>query len=188
MCLIRRWIAELTLLDIFLAKVQGISIDRHISNLSNIPYQTYLATGDVTVEIPSLGIKIPMVGVPKKNGTWNVSWLADQAGWLEGSAFPSWNGNSVLTGHVYLANGLPGPFVSLNKMKYGDKIIIHAYGQKYTFAVQTNAVVDSGNSNVMRHEDKPWLTLMTCKDYDEKTGTYRKHVVVRTTLVSVNSE
>ena len=138
MCLIRRWLAELTLPDIFLAKVQGISIDRYISNLSNIPYQTYLATGAVTVEIPSLGIKIPVVG--------------------------------------------------LNRMKYGDKIIIHAYGQKYTFAVQTNAVVDSGNSNVMRHEDKPWLTLMTCKDYDEKTGTYRNRVVVRAALVSVDSE
>ena len=120
------------------------------------PSSLAYASTDVVIEIPALGLKIPMVGVPKKNGTWNVSWLADQAGWLEGSAFPSWNGNSVLTGHVYLANGLPGPFVSLNKMKYGDKIIIHAYGQKYTFAVQTNAVVDSGNSNVMRHEDKPW--------------------------------
>ena len=84
MCLIRRWLAELTLPDIFLAKVQAISIDRHISNLSNIPYQTYLATGDVTVEIPSLGIKIPVVGVPKKNGTWNVSWLGTRrAGWWE---------------------------------------------------------------------------------------------------------
>ena len=35
MCPIRRWIAELTRLDIFLAKVQGISIDRHISKAYN---------------------------------------------------------------------------------------------------------------------------------------------------------
>jgi len=105
--------------------------------------------------------------VPKKNGTWNVSWLENQAGWLEGSAFPSWNGNSVLTGHVYLASGLPGPFVSLNKLKFGDKIVVHAYGQKYIFEVQTNTIVDPNDKSVMKHEEKSWLTLVTCKDYDE---------------------
>jgi LPXTG-site transpeptidase (sortase) family protein len=128
------------------------------------------------------------VGVPKKNGTWNISWLADQAGWLQGTAFPTWNGNSVLTGHVYLSNGLPGPFVDLYKLKYGDTVVVHAYGQKYTFAVQSNSIVAPTDSTVMKHEDKPWLTLMTCKDYDEKTNTYKKRVVVRAVLVSAESE
>jgi LPXTG-site transpeptidase (sortase) family protein len=159
-----------------------------VTDLSNVPHETYLAAGDVTVEIPSLGVRIPIVGVPKKNGTWNVSWLGDQAGWLAGSAFPSWNGNSVLTGHVYLANGLPGPFISLGKLKYGDRIIIHAYGQKYTFAVQTNTVVNPNDSTVMKHEEKPWLTLVTCKDYDEKTGTYKNRLAVRAILVRVDDE
>jgi LPXTG-site transpeptidase (sortase) family protein len=159
-----------------------------VTDLSHAPRETYLSTGDVTLEIPSLGIKVLVVGVPKKNGAWNLSWLGDQAGWLEGSAFPSWNGNSVLTGHVYLASGLPGPFIGLNKLKYGDRIIIHAYGQKYTFAVQTNTVVDANDSTVMKHEQKSWLTLITCKDYDEKTGTYRNRIVVRAALVRVDQE
>jgi LPXTG-site transpeptidase (sortase) family protein len=133
-------------------------------------------------------LKIPVVGVPKKDGTWNVSWLEDQAGWLAGSAFPSWNGNSVLTGQVYLANGLPGPFVSLNKLKYGARIIIHAFGQKYTFAVQSNTVVAANDSTVMKHEEIPRLTLITCKDYDEKTGTYRNRVAVRAALVQVDKK
>jgi LPXTG-site transpeptidase (sortase) family protein len=142
-------------------------------------------TTAVILEIPSLHVKIPIVGVPKKNGMWNVSWLGNQAGWLEGSAFPSWNGNSVLTGHVYLASGLPGPFVDLNGLKYGDKIIIHAYGQRYTFAVQTNKLVNPDDKSVLKHEEKPWLTLITCKDYDEKTDRYKKRVVVRSVLVRV---
>ncbi|HEX2989470.1 MAG TPA: sortase, partial [Anaerolineales bacterium] len=108
------------------------------------------------------------------------------AGWLEGSAFPSWNGNSVLTSHVYLANGLPGPFVNLNKLAYGDRVIVHAFGQAYTFAVQTNTVVEPSDPSVMKHEDKPVLTLVTCKDYDEKTNSYLKRVVVRAVLVSVD--
>jgi LPXTG-site transpeptidase (sortase) family protein len=157
-----------------------------VTSLSHVPYENYLATGDVSLEIPSLGIKIPVVGVPKKDGTWNVSWLANQAGWLEGSAFPSWNGNSVLTGHVYLASGLPGPFLNLNDLKYGDRIVIHAYGQQYTFAVQINELVDPSDVSVMKHEEKPWLTLITCKDYDEKTGSYRKRVAVRAVLVRVD--
>ena len=98
--------------------------------MSKVPHEAYLAEDDLMLEIPSQGVNISIVGVPKRNGTWNVAWLENPAGWLEGSAFPSWNGNSVLTSHVYLSDGLPGPFVNLNKLKFGDKIIVHAYGQK----------------------------------------------------------
>jgi LPXTG-site transpeptidase (sortase) family protein len=156
-----------------------------VTDMSKVPHEAYLAEGDVTLEIPSLGVNISIVGVPKRNGTWNVAWLEDQAGWLQGSAFPSWNGNSVLTSHVYLSSGLPGPFVNLNKLKYGDKIIVHAYGQKYTFAVQTNNVVEPTDRSMMKHEEKPWLTLVTCKDYDPKTNTYLNRILVRALLVSV---
>jgi LPXTG-site transpeptidase (sortase) family protein len=155
------------------------------TDLRNAPKEVYAQTGGVTVEIPSLGINIPIVGVPLKNGGWNVSWLGNQAGWLEGSAFPSWSGNSVLTGHVYGSNGLPGPFVNLNKLKYGDRIIIHAYGAKYTYEVRVNTVVEPNDASIFRHEEKAWLTLVTCKEYDAKTDTYRRRVVVRAVLVGV---
>jgi LPXTG-site transpeptidase (sortase) family protein len=159
-----------------------------VTDLSHTPHEVYLSTGDVMVEIPALGIRIPIVGVPLKNGAWNVSWLENQAGWLEGTAFPSWSGNSVLTSHVYLSNGLAGPFVNLNKLKFGDRIIVHAYGQKYTFEVQTNAVVAPNDTSAFKHEDKPWLTLVTCKEYNEKSNAYRKRVVVRAVLVHVTAE
>lgn len=140
---------------------------------------------DIILEIPRLGVKIPIVGIPKKNGTWDVSWLVKQAGWLEGSAFPSWNGNSVLTSHVFLSSGLPGPFYNLSKLKFDDQIIVHAYGQKYIFAVRTNEVVLPNDTSVFKHEEKSWVTLVTCKEYDQKTNTYRKRLVVRAVLVSV---
>jgi LPXTG-site transpeptidase (sortase) family protein len=114
--------------------------------------------------------------------------LGNQAGWLEGTAFPSWNGNSVLTSHVYLSNGLPGPFINLNKLKYGDKVVIYAYGQKYTFEVRENKIVEPNDQSVMKHEEKPWLTLITCKEYDPLTNMYRKRVVVRAVLISVTQE
>jgi LPXTG-site transpeptidase (sortase) family protein len=156
-----------------------------VTDLSNTPKVNYSSTGSVTVEIPSLGVTLPIVGVPLQNGAWNVSWLSKQAGWLQGTAFPSWSGNSVLTGHVYLANGLPGPFVNLNKLKFGDQIIVHAYGQRYIFEVQINQVVDPNDVSAFKHEDKAWITLVTCKEYDEKTNTYKQRVVVKAVLVKV---
>jgi LPXTG-site transpeptidase (sortase) family protein len=159
-----------------------------VTDLSRVPHETYLATAEVTLEIPSLGVKIPIVGVPKKDGTWNVAWLGNEAGWLEGSAFPSWKGNSVLTGHVYLYNGKPGPFAKLIDLQYGDKVIVHAYGQKYTFVVQTNMAVKPNDSSVMKHEETPWLTLITCRDYDAKNDTYINRTVVRAALLTIDEE
>ena len=176
--------ASVATTNAFLIPVTGFKANV-VTDLSNVPSENYTATGDVVLVIPSLGVNIPVVGVPKKDGTWNVAWLADQAGWLEGSAFPSWNGNSVLTGHVYLSNGLPGPFVNVNKLKFGDKVVVYAFGQKFTFDVQTNEIVNPSDRSVMKHEEKPWLTLVTCKDYDEKTDTYKSRVVVRAVLVDV---
>lgn len=159
-----------------------------VTELGQAAPENYFSTGGVTVEVPALGIKIPIVGVPARNGAWNVAWLWNQAGWLEGSAFPSWNGNSVLTGHVYLANGLPGPFVNLSRLKYGDRIIVHAYGQRSIFEVRTNTVVGPKDRSVFRHEEKPWLTLVTCKEYDERTKTYLKRIVIRAVLIRVEPE
>jgi LPXTG-site transpeptidase (sortase) family protein len=78
--------------------------------------------------------------------------------------------------------------VNLGKLKFGEKIIVHAYGQKYTFEVQTNVVLEPNDTTAFKHEEKPWLTLVTCKEYDEKINTYRKRVVVRAVLVSVIAE
>jgi LPXTG-site transpeptidase (sortase) family protein len=49
-------------------------------------------------------------------------------------------------------------------------------------------IVEPEDTSALKHEERPWLTLVTCKDYDEKTNTYRKRVVVRAVLVSVTAE
>ena len=157
---------------------------------TNLPIQPldqmYDLQGSIWLEVPSLSVKMPIVGVPKKDGAWDVTWLGEQAGWLEGTAFPSWSGNSLLTGHVYLANGLPGPFVNLNSLKFGDKIIVHAYDQKYVFEVQSDQIVEPSDTSAFKHEEKSWLTLITCKEYDAKTNTYKKRVVVHAVLINVD--
>ena len=61
-------------------------------------------------------------------------------------------------------------------------------GQKYTFEVRSNETVAPNDVSAFKHEQRPWLTLVTCREYDEKTNSYRKRVIVRAVLVSVTDE
>jgi LPXTG-site transpeptidase (sortase) family protein len=159
-----------------------------ITALPDQSTQKLYAATDAWVEIPSLGVSIPIVGVPLVNGDWDLSWLDKQVGWLNGTAFPSWKGNSALTGHVYLPNGKPGPFVGLGTLKWGDKIIVHAYGSVYTYEVRENRIINPTDTSILKHEDDAWLTLITCKTYNEATSTYSNRIAVRAALVSVQAD
>ena len=103
-----------------------------------------------------------------------------------GSAYPTWAGNTVLTGHVWDANNHPGPFVNLSLLKYGDRIKIYAFGQVYIYEIRENRLVEPGNINaVMKHEEKAWVTLLTCVSYNSTTGNYSYRRMVRAVLISV---
>jgi LPXTG-site transpeptidase (sortase) family protein len=156
-----------------------------VTILPEQPADQAYRTTDVWLEIPNLGVKMPIVGVPLANGDWNLSWLWDEAGWLEGTAFPSWQGNSVLTGHVTLPNGEAGPFASLSDLSWGDQILVHAYGTVYTYEVRQNRTVSPYNTSIFKHEEEAWLTLLTCKTYNESTGTYSSRVAVRAVLMGI---
>jgi LPXTG-site transpeptidase (sortase) family protein len=156
------------------------------NRVTSLPAQTtsYEALGDLWLEIPRLGVKMPIVGVPQGSGSWDVSWLGSNAGWLNGTAFPTHAGNSVLTGHVFDAFGTAGPFVHLNWLWYGDKVIVHAWGADYTYEVrQVKQMSPGAVSSVLKHEVLPWVTLVTCRGYDEASDTYLYRVVVRAVLV-----
>jgi LPXTG-site transpeptidase (sortase) family protein len=142
----------------------------------------------ISLEIPSLGVKAPIVGIPLSQDGWNLTWLGDQAGWLYGTAFPSWAGNSALTAHVYNANGLPGPFHDLGRLMWGDELIVHAFGQSYIYEVrEVERYIRPGDtSSVYRHEEYPWLTLITCKGYDEDNNSYRWRVIVRAVQTKID--
>ena len=118
-----------------------------------------------------------------------MSWLGKETGWLNGTAFPTHDGNSVLAGHVYDQNGLPGPFSNLDKLAFGDKLIIHAWGQAYLYEVREVKSISPDNSAyVFKHQETPWLTLVTCQGYDKATNEYKYRKVVRAVLVSISQE
>jgi LPXTG-site transpeptidase (sortase) family protein len=148
----------------------------------------YSAYSDLRVEIPSLKVNVDIVGVPWKNDDWDITWLGGNAGYLDGTAFPTWLGNSVITGHVYAADGLPGPFVNLGKLKWGDRVVIHAFGQKYIYEVRSVRTVSPYNNSVLGHKEEAWVTLLTCKDYNDLTGQYKMRTAVQAVLITVVDE
>jgi LPXTG-site transpeptidase (sortase) family protein len=116
---------------------------------------------------------------------WDVTWLADQAGYLAGTAFPTWIGNSVITGHSTLPSGLDGPFAQLQKLEYGDQIVITAWGLRYIYEVREEELVRPTDPSIFRHEDRSWVTLLTCDSWDERTETYLMRRLVRAVLMEI---
>ncbi|MGE5375817.1 MAG: sortase [Bacteroidota bacterium] len=155
-----------------------------VTNLDVASSPAYDET-ELTLEIPVIKVKTPIVGVAFKDGNWDVSWLQDQTGWLNGTAYPTWKGNSVLTGHVVNADGKPGVFSRLKALGVGEYIFVINAGYRYTYKVVSNAYVSPHDASVMKHEEKSFLTLITCDTYDEKTGAYLRRVVVRAALIDV---
>ncbi len=159
-----------------------------VTSVAPEPANIYDTSSGLTIEIPALGVKTSIVGVPQSGDSWDVTWLGNQVGYLDGTAFPTWSGNSVLTGHVYGSDGLPGPFVNLHTLKWGDQIIIHFQGQRYIYEVRENKVVSPTDMSVFKHENQPWITLLTCKDYNASTNTYAHRVEVGAVLVQIVSD
>jgi LPXTG-site transpeptidase (sortase) family protein len=155
--------------------------------MTSLPIQTvkYQPTS-LKLIIPAIGINSTIVGVPYANNSWDVSWLGNDIGYLYGSSFPGWNGNSVLAGHVYNTDGNPGVFHDLGQLKWGDSVILQINGQDHVFEVQQKKYVADANVDfAFKHEESPWLTLITCKGFDALTGEYHFRQVVRAVLVTV---
>ncbi|MBL1193032.1 MAG: sortase [Chloroflexi bacterium] len=145
----------------------------------------YADLGDLWLEIPSLDIEMPIVGVPFGLGEgWDVTWLDDAAGYLEGTSYPTQVGNTAITAHVTDAFGNEGPFAHLEELGFGDVFYIHAFGRKYTYEVVNNQVVSPTYTAVLDDDAFDRVTLLTCKGYQEDTDTYQYRVAVEAVLVS----
>ena len=138
------------------------------------------------LSIPKLGVNTPIIGVPQSDNGWNVTWLGNSAGYLAGTAFPTWAGNTVITGHVWDSFNQPGVFADLKTLKYGDLVQIHAWDQTYTYEVRESKLVTPKNINaVLQSEKYDWVTLVTCEFYNPFSGDYLLRRSVRAVLISV---
>jgi LPXTG-site transpeptidase (sortase) family protein len=142
--------------------------------------------GETWLEIPSLDLQAAIVAVPLGPQGWALDWLSHQIGYLEGTAFPGRPGNSVLTSHVVLSDGAPGPFHRIEELSWDDEIIVHAFGQRLVYLVRDVERVDPDELSAISHEERSWVTLLTCGRYDPETQSYAQRVVVRAVLASTS--
>ena len=140
----------------------------------------------MVLEIPKLGVSMPIVGVPQSEAGWDVTWLGNNVGYLAGSAFPTWAGNTVITAHVWDTYNRPGVFAEIKSLKHGDQVQIHAWGLTYTYVVRESRIISPKNINIaLKHEEYDWVTLITCEDYNTDWGTYDYRRMVRAVLISI---
>ena len=78
-------------------------------------------------------------------------------------------------------------FNDLSELKWGDEVIVHAYGQAYVYEVRTveKYIRPGDTSSVFKHEDFPWLTLITCRGYNEDSDSYNWRVAVWAVQVDI---
>ncbi len=146
----------------------------------------YTPKDSLRLLIPSLNVDVPIIGIPRTDNSWDVSWLGNDAGWLNSSAYPTWPGNTVLTGHVWNADNTPGIFLNLKDLQYGDRFEIEASGQTYTYEVRETKLISKGNTNtVFKHKELDWVTLLSCEQYDPVSDEYPYRRLVRAVLVKV---
>ena len=131
------------------------------------------------LEIPKLGVRATILMAPLAGRSWDVAWLWDQVGWLEGTAFPGTPGNTVLTGHSWLPNQQPGPLAYLDRLRYGDVLWLRLGRQVLKYTVVSNVLVQPDALWPLRNRRGYWLTLITCAGYDPLQGRFRYRRVVQ---------
>ena len=90
-----------------------------------------------------------------------------------------------VTAHVYLAHGMPGPFVNLDQLRWGDDIHVVSREAIFVYSARQVSHLPPDNLDVLRHEDRAWVTLITCERCDQTREAYARRVVARAVLVEV---
>jgi sortase (surface protein transpeptidase) len=74
-------------------------------------------------------------------------------------------------------------------MFWGQKIFVHAWDLKYVYEIRTISWWTSPTDlRAFKHEEYDWITLVTCRGYEEDKDRYRWRTVVRAVLVDVLDE
>lgn len=136
----------------------------------------YHDIGDIWLEMLPTSVAVRILGVPERSGSWDVSMLWNQFGYLEGTAFPTRLGNTILTGHAHLASGARGPFFRLNQLRWGDEVIIRGFGYRHAYEVRHIGFIRPKDFSLAAYRDRDWVTLLTCKDHDKELDPYQSRM------------
>jgi sortase A len=119
------------------------------------------------IEIPSIDVKqIVVSGV-------TIDDLRKGPGHYRNTPLPGQRGNAAIAAH---RTGFGGPFVDLDKLKPGDKIIVsYRNRDRYVYTVRESKVVLPSDLSVLDPSDEPIITLTTCTP---KTTSDKRLIVI----------
>ena len=87
-----------------------------------------------------------------------------------------------------MPDGLAGPFAYIEDLVWGDQVIIHAHGQRYVYQVRTKDIVPPDDTSIFEHREEDWVTLLTCRTFDQATGQYLNRTIVEAVLIEIIPE
>jgi LPXTG-site transpeptidase (sortase) family protein len=159
------------------------------NEITSLPSQPeryeYTSLAPLRLIIPALLIEAEIVGVPWDGEQWPVEWLYERVGYLEGTAYPTLRGNTVLSAHAYLPSGNPGPFADLMRLRWGDEVLIDIAGTVFVYMVREKYLTKEYDLSPLVHEENDWLTLISCRSYNAQTARYDWRQVLRAVLIEV---
>lgn len=152
------------------------------------PTITPAPTPDLSAELaterkiffPNAGTVGRIVTVRRIPGGWDVTYLQDLVGHLEGTSWLGESGNTVLAGHFEDQVGAPGPFRYLYHAEIGDRIMIQDGSDAQFLIYQVTEVFTTSPDDVevLRNTLTPRLTLITCDSWNPNHNTYDERLVV----------
>ncbi|MBQ4513980.1 MAG: sortase [Anaerolineaceae bacterium] len=146
---------------------------RHAQPLPEKPLDlNYRRTGWL-LQIPRLSLAANLVTVPVDpgSGRYDVAWLGENVGLLDGYALPG-EGTAIVTGHNHLNTTEAGPFALLRDLKLGDTVFLSSPdGEFRIYTVYANEKIaedDFAALEKITGAYDPSITFITCED--ERTG------------------
>ncbi|MBQ4514614.1 MAG: sortase [Anaerolineaceae bacterium] len=134
----------------------------------------------MSLQIPALNVEAELVSVPLSGDFWQVDWLGQNAGVLEGSALPG-EGISIVAAHNTLSNMEFGPFALLSTLELNDVIMVsdqHGGMQRFrVFANELLAPDDMAKLAAAAEQDQNTLVLITCENELPEGGYLNRRVV-----------
>ena len=129
--------------------------------------------------IPSLDLDRPVVAVPIRAGSWDLTGLDDNVGWLETTGQKPGDVLAMaLVGHITLTAVRRGPFADLWKLPVGAEIIYRQGGTDYVYGVKYKVSASPDEAWRLYVHDGQTLLLVTCSEWDYATFSYAKRLIV----------
>lgn len=136
--------------------------------------------GENMLHIPALGVSSEITTYPLGYGTWDIDPWEKRVGHFQGTAWEQHLGNIVIGGHSEYPSGVEAVFYEINRLRWGDVILLDIDGVRQRYVVTQVTAVDMYNLDPVRPTTDNRLTLITCDipSYDPNTGIYDNRVVI----------